>query len=111
MTVEKVDLKKILAYTLTAVLLGSVIMLSPLQILYVSRGEGGLVTLSPPYFRSIDQLTSWGASEAEKVATHPTDPFVGALALSFFVALAAYLLFRRRRPDVSYRHSQYFLRS
>jgi len=108
---EKVDLKKILAYTLTAVLLGSVIMLSPLQILYVSRGEGGLLACNAPYVISIDQSPSWGTSEAEKVATHPTDPFIESLALSFFVALIAYLLFRRRRPDVSYRHSQYFLRS
>jgi len=108
---EKVDLKKILAYTFTAVLLGSVIMLSPLQLFYVSQGEGGLLTCNAPYIRTPDQLASWGSPDAEKVATHPTDPFVGALALSFFVALVAYLLLRRRRPDVSYRHSQYFLRS
>lgn len=108
---EKVDLKKILAYTLTAVLLGSVIMLSPLQLFYVSHGEEGVFTRSAPYIETLDQSPSWGTSEAEKVATHPTDPFIESLALSFLVALIAYLLFRRRRPDISYRHSQYFLRS
>ena len=120
-------MKKVFAYTITAVLLGSVIMLSPLQLFYVSHGEEGVFTRSAPYIGTLDQSISWGKLccpetygypesvtpplDAEKVATQPNDPFIGALGLSFFVALIAYLLFRRRRPEVPYRHSQYFLRS
>jgi len=118
-------MKKIFAYTLTAVLLGAVITLLPLQLFYASHGEEGPLLSRSPYVKSLDQSESWeGLSQdqytypgsftppldAENVTSQPTDPFIGTLAISFFVALVAYFLFRRRRPDSAYRHSQYLLR-
>lgn len=119
-------MKKLFVYTLTAVLLGAVITLLPLQLFYASHGEEGPFLGASPYFKSLDQSESWGELcsqdqytypgsftpplDAENVTSQPTDPFVGMLAISFFVALVAYFLFRRRRPDSAYRHSQYLLR-
>lgn len=110
-------MKKIFAYSLTAVLLGAGIMLFPLQIFYVSHGEAGPLTGSVPYVKSLDQSESYmtlremyGYSDTGILSIEPTDPFVGILAISFFVALVFYLLFKRRRPDSSYRYSQYLRR-
>jgi len=110
-------MKKIFAYTLTAILLGAVITLFPLRIFYVSQGEEGPLLGASPYFKSLDQSESYetlremyGYSDTGTVSLEPTDPFVGILGISFFVALVVYFLFRRRRPDSAYRHSQYLRR-
>jgi len=119
-------MKKIIAYTSAAVLLGIVIMLFPLRLFYSSHGEEGPVIGSAPYFVTLEQSPSYRALvspekygypesftpplDAENVTTQPTDPFVEISALSFFIALVIYLLFRRRRPDSSYRYSQFPLR-
>lgn len=119
-------MKKLFAYTLTAVLLGAVIMLFPLRVFYLSHGEEGPLIDRSPYVKSLAQSDSWEALsslnqyarpesfapplDAENVTTHPTDPFVGILAISFFVALIVYLLFRRRRPDSAYRYSHFLRR-
>lgn len=119
-------MKKIFAYTLTAVLLGAVLMLFPLRIFYVFHGEEGPLIDRSPYVKSLAQSDSWEALssldqytrpesftsplDAENVTTQPTDPFVGILAVSFLVALVVYFLFGRRRPDPWYRYSQYLRR-
>jgi len=115
-------MKKIFAYSLTAILLGAGIMLFPLRLFYVSHGEEGPIVAEDGalYAKSLDQSESWlrlcsperyGYSgsitpplDVEKVTAQPTDPFVGILALSFFVALVVYLLVGRRRPYPSYRY-------
>lgn len=117
---EKTNMKKIFAYTLTAIFLGAAIMLFPLRLFYVSHGEEGPILGASPYFKSLDQSESWGrlASpdvygppesftpplDVEKVSSQPTDPFIGTLALSFLIALVVYFFFRRRRPYSSYRY-------
>jgi len=108
-------MKKIFAYTLTAVLLGAVIMLFPLRILYASYGEEGPIAGTAPYLRTFSELEGLQKPDGNQYydtikTSQPTDPFVGILAVSFFVALVAYLLFRRRRPDSSYRYSQFLRR-
>ena len=117
-------MKKIFAYSLTAILLGAVIILFPLQIFSASHGVEGPVTPVAPYLRTLPQLAceqegSWADENLQKlretyglgtVESQPTDPFVGILAISFFVALVAYFLFRRRRPDSAFRYSQYLRR-
>jgi hypothetical protein len=127
-------MKKLFAYTLTAILLGAVIMLFPLRILFASYSQEGPITLTMAQtdegsttwtgeLRTLSYLESLqGDSLSEEslqklretygfdaVQSQPTDPFVGILGISFFVALVVYFLFRRRRPDSAYRHSQYLL--
>ena len=113
-------MKKVFAYTLTAIVLGSVIMLFPLRLFYVSHGEEGPLLSGAPYVKSLDQSESYRellspeqygppASftpplDVENVTAQPTDPFVGTLALSFLIAFIIYLFFRRRRPYSSYRY-------
>jgi len=126
-------MKKIFAYTLTAILLGAGIMLFPLRMLFASYSQEGPITFT--IARTDEGSTTWtgelrtlsylenlqGDSLSEENlqklretygldTAQPTDPFVGILAISFFVALVAYLLFRRRRPDSAYRYSQYLFR-
>jgi len=127
-TAEKANMKKIFAYSLTAILLGAGIMLFPLRLFYVSHGEEGPIVAEGGalYVKSLDQSESWlrlsspqtygyptsftPPLDVEKITTQPTDPFIETLAISFFVALVAYLFIRRRRPDSSYRYSEFLLR-
>jgi len=111
---EKTDMKKIFAYTITAILLGSVIMLFPVRLFYASHGEEGPIVGAAPYVRTYSDLASLQEESLQKPSgtygldpvktSQPTDPFVWTLALSFWIALVFYLLFRRRRPYASYRH-------
>mgnify|MGYP001098177937 FL=1 len=121
-TSEKANMKKIFAYSLTAILLGAGIILFPLKMFYASHGEEGPIAVvgGSLYVQSLDESESYRALcspdvygypesftpplDVEKVTAQPTDPFVGILALSFFVALVVYLLVRRRRPYPSYRY-------
>ena len=128
-------MKKIFAYTLTAVLLGAVIMLFPLRVLFASYSEEGPITLTMAQteegsttltgeLRTLSYLDSLqGDSLPEEslqklreaygldaAKSQPTDPFVGILAVSFIVALVVYFLFGRRRPDSAYRYYQYLRR-
>jgi len=107
-------MKKILAYTLTAILLGSVIMLFPVRLFYASHGEEGPIAGIAPYVRTYSDLASLQEESLQKPSgtysldpvktSQPADPFVGTLALSFLIALVVYLLFRRRRPYSSDRY-------
>ena len=107
-------MKKLFAYTVTAVLLGAVIMLFPLRIYFMEQSEEGPIAGTAPYLRTLSELEGLQKSNdtynSDTLRTsQPTDPFVGILAISFLVALVAYFLFRRRRPDSAYRYSQYLL--
>lgn len=117
-------MKRIFAYTLTAILLGAGIMLFPLRLFYVSHGEEGPLLSEAPYVKSLDQSESYRGLlspeqygspasftpplDVEKVTTQPTDPFIGILAFSFLVALVVYLLVRRQTPSLSYRYYRPF---
>jgi len=107
-------MKKIFVYTLTAILLGSVIILFPIRLFYASHGEEGPIAGIAPYVRTYSDLESLQEESLQKPSgtygldpvktSQPADPFVGTLALSFIVALVVYLLLRRRRPDSAYRY-------
>ena len=106
-------MKKIFAYTFTAILLGAVIMLLPIHLLFVTPSDEGMYTCTLSQVdrsqeESLQKLREMYGLDAAK--SQPSNPFVGILATSFFVALVAYLLFRRRRPDSEYRYSQYLRR-
>jgi len=104
---EKAKMKKIIAYTSAAILLGAMMMLFPIHLLFVTRSEEGryaytLAQVDSSQEESMQKLREAYGLDAAK--SQPTDPFVGTLALSFLVALVVYLLVRRRRPYSSYRY-------
>ncbi len=103
-------MKKALLYMATAVSLGAVIMLLPLRIFFMSHGEEGPLVGHAPYITRLTESESWQRltetyeDEVRTGVYEPADPFVGILGISFFLALVAYLIFKRRRPYPSYHY-------
>ncbi|MFQ6064472.1 MAG: hypothetical protein ACE5L6_03255 [Candidatus Bathyarchaeia archaeon] len=102
-------MKKVLVYAATAVLLGAVIMLLPLQIFFMAHGEEGPFVTDAPYLKPLSLSEGWKKMtmetydhEARTLVYEPADPFVWILAVSFFVSLVVYLIFKKRRPVPHY---------
>lgn len=104
-------MKRALLYTVTAVLLGAVVMLLPLGLFFMAHGEQGPFVGQAPYLKPLAESESWQGMttetydhEAGRVIREPADPFVGILGVSFLVSLVVYVVFKRRRPYSSYEY-------
>jgi len=99
---EKEGMKKTLAYTLMAILLGTVVMLFPVMMLYPSRVSttSGLAPppLAPETFRKEVQDLSAEVAEAEGIAAFPSSLiYAGLIFLTgFIVALSIFQYYKRR---------------
>jgi len=95
-------MKKTLAYTMMAILLGTVVMLFPVMMLFPSRisTPSGLAPppLAPEAFRKEVQDLSAEVAEAEGVALFPSSLlYAGLIFLTgFVVALSISLSYKRR---------------
>ena len=96
-------MKKILAYTLVAVLLGAVTMLAPFALFVSEMNIGEMDTPAEPFYSSPAEFMKARSSETEQIqgiapATYPPDFLFIAfmLTLSLVIALGVMRYFKRK---------------
>lgn len=99
---EAETLKKILLYGLTAAIFGVLTILAPLMVAAeLAKAKYGAVTMLESLtqeFKELERPSTFSQTQADSNAE------VQILAISFVIASAVYMLFRRRTPRHDYRY-------